>query len=482
MRAAAFSVRLEINVTRSMILIVALAGAVGLTVGWLGFGPRRSSVETQTRAALAVATEAPGPPRATAGAARHEFALRPEDIANDRETAALAVDAEGRVVLAWAAQTAELERTLYLARSGDGGKTFSEPTPFRKIPIYRFTSQGKGKSGGGMTFSTHVLPRLAATGDGLYLGWVEAIDGGPKVNYYVARSADGGKTFSEPFAVHGGDAKKPGFTTLSAAPDGTLLAGWLDGRNQGQQPFFAAKAAPSDAFDRDRLVFAGPEEKGICPCCDVAATRLPDGSDLVAFRNSDSGHRDIWFARAAKGSPFSAAEALALDRWKFEGCPHDGPSLALVGERIYAAWMSAYSGTNRVYVAASTASDLSFTPHALSPGTPGAQGHPKLAAAPSGKVFAVWDESTEAAAPAPAKSSHGHGPALTGSGRTIMFAVGNGDGFGPANPVSPRPGAFQLNPAVAVGPDGATLVAWSEIDTEGKRIVVARREPEAGNR
>ena len=94
------------------------------------------------------------------------------------------------------------------------------------------------------------------------------------MNYYLAQSTDGGKTFSEPFAVHGDTAKKPGFTTLSAAPDGTLLAAWLDGRNSGQQPFFAAKPRQSEGFDADRMVFAGPEGKGICPCCDLSAVRL----------------------------------------------------------------------------------------------------------------------------------------------------------------------------------------------------------------
>ena len=49
--------------------------------------------------------------------------------------------------------------------------------------------------------------------------------------------------------------------------------------------------------------------------------------------------------------------------------------------------------------------------------------------------------------------------------------------FETVSPVAARPGAFQLNPAIALGPDGAVLVAWSEIDPEGKRVVFVRREP-----
>src|SRR6185437_6665711 len=133
----------------------------------------------------------------------------------------------------------------------------------------RFTSE-HAANGRKMAFSTHVLPRLAATSDGLALGWVEAIDGGPTVRYLLARSRDGGKTFSEPIAVHGDDASKPGFTTLTAGADGSLACAWLDGRNHVQLPYFSAMPAGSDGFGPEQIVYSGPEGKGICPCCDLA--------------------------------------------------------------------------------------------------------------------------------------------------------------------------------------------------------------------
>ncbi len=468
--------------TRAMILVVGLTGACGLAIGWWATAPRPQPLRTTVHETLKPPAADPSAlaVRATAEPLRVEFALRPEDVANDRETPALAVDAEGRVVLAWASQTAENERTIHVARSSDGGKTFESPTPFRKVPIYRFTSQGKGKT---MAFSTHVLPRLVATADGLFLSWVEAIQGGPEVVNYVARSRDGGKTFSDPIRVHGKEASRPGFTTFAAAPDGTLLAAWLDGRNKGQQPFFAAKSANSEGFEPERLVYAGSEGKGICPCCDLAALRLPDGSDLVAFRNSDAGHRDIWFARGTQGGAFAPPTPLSLDNWTFEGCPHDGPSLALDGDRVFAVWMSAHSGKNRVYAAQSPVSDLTFHSEPLSTTTT-AQGHPKVALAGPGRLYVAWDESLGDAAPAPAvKEGHGHGhhgSSLSGSGRAVMLVatMEGTKGFGEPAAVSPRAGVFQLNPAIAVGRDGSVLVAWNEIDTSGKRVVLVRRGPE----
>jgi hypothetical protein len=461
---------------RTISLVVVLAGAIGLAVGWLASAPRQPvSVGRSQEAAkpAAVATEG----------GRHEFPLRPEDVAEDRETPAVAVDADGRVLVAWAAVSGENERTIHLVRSVDGGKTFDQPSPFRKVPIYRYTSRDKDKA---MAYSTHALPRLTAIGDAFQLGWVEAIDGGPEVHYYVATSNDGGKTFSGPESVHGKAASRPGFTALTASADGSLLASWLDGRDGRPQPFFAQRGAGSAGFDREQLVFPGPEGQGICPCCDMAAAKLPDGSSLVAFRNTDAGHRDIWFARAPAGGPFGPGTALSLDNWTYAGCPHDAPSLAVQGNVLFAAWMSGHSGRNRVYVARATAADLNFASRELSPGTAGAQGHPKLAAAETGALFAVWDESL-GASPKPSAAEgghgkeHGHGHALTGDGRAVMLATSHeGCGFDSVIALSPRPGAFQLNPAIAIGRDGALLIAWNEIDTTGKRVVVVRRPPESG--
>jgi hypothetical protein len=465
-------------------LVIAMFGAFGLTLGWLASSQGRD----HTHGSPDLSTEPLHTAVPQAARALHEFALGPEDVANDRETPAVAALSRGRVVVAWADQTSDDVRTLCLARSDDGGRTFEAPVRWRQVPIYRYTSGGKGNREP-TQYSTHVLPRLVSLGDELYLGWVEAKNGGPEVLYYVARSTDGGRTFSEPVPVHGKDASRPGFTTLAAASDGALLAAWLDGRNHSQQPFFAARPPRSEGFAPEELVTPGPDGKGICPCCDLATARLKDGADIVAYRNTDSGHRDIWFARAEKGRPFGPAQPVSEDGWSFEGCPHDGPSLAVQGDQVYAAWMSAHTGQNRVYVARSPLTKLEFSPCALDPPAGGGQGHPKLVSDGGGKLLAVWDESLDAAPAAPITKpangrdrshKHGHGPDLSGIGRAIMIAELGADGrFKGTQPVAPRTGAFQLNPTVAIGDDGAVLIAWNELDSSGKRVVFFRREPES---
>jgi hypothetical protein len=212
-------------------------------------------------------------------------------------------------------------------------------------------------------------------------------------------------------------------------------------------------------------------------------------SAFVAFRNSDSGHRDIWLTRAgATGqgqiqSAFSAPVPVSPDPWSFNGCPHDAPSLAVVGDRLHIAWMDAHTGTGRVYHAAAPLADLSFHPQPLSPDAPGTQGHPKLAADRNGLVHAVWDEGLAPEAPAPASvkaHQHQHStPTAGGAGRAIRYAVSRDGGasFQTPHTLVPSPGVYQLQPAIAVGPDGTVFVAWNEIDQDGKHVVCARLIP-----
>jgi len=484
---------------RTLAVTAAVTAAVGFAVGWLAFsktdqvGSAKAPVTTSmpTAPAPGVSPGEPRPDGAGVVAVIQRFALRAGDLSADRETPAVAVAPDGAVVLAWASQEKDGDnlRTLYVTRSTDGGGTFATPVAWRSVPIYRYTSGNPARERK-MAFSTHVLPRLAATGDSVALGWVEAIDGGPTVQFLVARSHDGGKTFAAPVATHGENASRPGFTTLAADSDGGLACGWLS----NQQPYFSYSPAGSAGFTPERLVFAGPEGKGICPCCDVAVTVTPERIALVAFRNSDSGHRDIWLARGGAGAAvgstgeasFAAPIAVTQEPWTFSGCPHDGPSLALIGDKLHLAWMDAHTGTGRVYHTVGLVAEPRFEPHPrlLNPQAQGAQGHPKLVADSKAHLHAVWDEglAPEPPAPAPADAKSGEqkhhhaAPAAGGAGRAIMYAVSRDGGvtFTSARALVPSPGVYQLQPSLTVGPDGSVFVTWNEIDQDGKHVVLAR--------
>jgi hypothetical protein len=475
---------------RTLVITAALTALLGFAVGWLAFSKTDTPAgETPDAHAVAGETKAPGKPAPDATGtvvALQRFALGTADAALDRETPAVAVAPDEAVVLAWASQAKAdaPARTLYLARSADGGTTFESPVAWRSVPICRYAS-GNPAKGRKLMYSTHVLPRLVATGDALALGWVEAIDGGPTVRYLIARSRDGGKTFEPPVASHGKSSARPGFTTLAAIPGGGLTCGWIDARNGTPQPYFSLQPAASEGFAPERLVLDGPDSKGICPCCDVAvAVADPAGRRaFVAFRNSDAGHRDIWLARtvADAGASFEPPVPVSGHRWALDGCPHDGPSLAIVGDRLHVAWMDAHDGRSRVYHAESGVDALDFDARPLAPAAHGAQGHPRIAAGPGGSLHAVWDEGLGPESPVPKSAGeHGHHQHASapsgGAGRAIVYAVSRDGGktFTPGHVLVPSPGAYQLQPSIAVAADGTVYVAWNEIDQDGKHVVLAR--------
>ncbi len=403
--------------------------------------------------------------------ANHEFPLRPADRHHDRETPALAIDGQGRIALAWASQTNEGEFTIFLARSTDHGATFTGPAAFRTVRTHRFTVPGR--DGKAMTFSTQVQPRLTASGAALDLGWVESQDGGPSVAFLVARSTDGGLSFSRPERVHGNAAKRPGFTALAVGSDGTVACAWLDGRHHAQQPF--ASTAVGAGSIHEQQVYAGHEDKGVCPCCDLAIAQAADAT-FVAFRNSEHGKRDIVVCRSTE-SGFSPPVPVTGDTWELQGCPHDGPSLACSADRLYATWTSGHTGQRRVYLAASPLDRLSFSPLPLPEASARERGHPRLAHAGDSHLVAVWDENlSDGVPPLPAGHEQRHGLHLTGSGRviTLTHSLDGGNTFSPPRTLVPREGVFQVQPAVCICGDREAVVAWNEITDNGKKVVVAR--------
>jgi hypothetical protein len=455
--------------TRLLIVGLAAASLAGFALGWFIL-----SAPPGGEAAPGPAPDAASP---LADAVRR-FDLLPADVRIDREVPAVAADAQGRVVLAWASATGDLEHTLWVARSADGGRTFAPPVPFRQVPIHRYASTSKGKE---VVYSTNAVPRLAAAGEAIYLGWTEAVGGGPRVDFLVARTADGGKTFAEPVRAHGPHAVKPGFTGLATGPDGRVACCWLDGRRKAPLPFCGLLRPGDEAFRAEGLVYPRPGGKGVCPCCSTEVLCAPDGTTFVAFRDNDDDYRDICVARARGDGTagFEAPVMVNAERWRFNGCPHDGPALALFGGRLHVAWMDAHAGRHRVYHAASGLSELRFAPREVCPAAPGEQGHPRLAAG-EGALHAVWDagagdESSGATAHEHAGHGHGNHAPPAGASRTIYWTSAPAEGdFGPARPIDPQPGAFQVNPALAVGPSGSVFVTWNEISDSGKCVAFAR--------
>ena len=384
------------------------------------------------------------------------FTLTKADLALDRERPALAASPEGMVLIACNSRTQEDTNTILVAVSHDRGLSFSNPRPVCTIPVHRHMMKMGGQD---RLMESQPLPRLAWGGGKFHLAWCEPGDkDSPRL---VVCSTTDGATFSEPVPLHGNEVRKIHYTALAAGSDGQLLAAWLDNRGSGQQPF--ASYRHSSETPVSMRVDAGTNGKGICPCCDMETMISNSGDAWVAYRHSVDGCRDIHLARRPKGADsFQLLGPASERRWKFQSCPHDGPSLAQTSTSIHVAWMDAADQKRQVFVASGAPETMPWAAKQLPTVKDGEQSQPRLAAT-GDALGAVWLESF----------------LEDGTRRTVVvssFSNSRAGSWAEARTVSELTGS-PTRPSAVIDPVSGMLVAWFEQGETCRSMVVRRVLP-----
>lgn len=175
---------------------------------------------------------------------------------------------------------------------------------------------------------------------------------------FLARSTDGGKTWSRAGMLHEAGPGEHGF--VSWLPEGKgVRAFWLDGREmshegEGQMSLRTAivgeKAGPGEIADAD-----------VCTCCQTDAV-LADGAPVIAYRDHAKGEiRDISVVRKTEKG-WSDPVRVHADNWKIPGCPVNGPAIAASGRNVAVAWFTGAPPSPRVQLAFSKDGGASFGP------------------------------------------------------------------------------------------------------------------------
>jgi len=211
----------------------------------------------------------------------------------------------------------------------------------------------------------------------------------------VARSADGGHTFSTPSPVTPHPASQR-FLSLSADADGGVFAAWIDkrivaaARAHGEDPPGAALAY---AWSRDggrRFDEAKIAADGICECCRLGTAFTAPGQPSVLVRNLFGPERDhavITFDAAGRPGP---PRRVSDDKWAIDGCPHHGPSLAIAGGVQHAVWFTGGTTRQGAFYARSLDGGRTFSaPRAL---TAGHDATRPYVGALGDRVWTVWKE------------------------------------------------------------------------------------------
>jgi hypothetical protein len=322
-------------------------------------------------------------------------------------TPSLAVS--GRTVAAVWTATKDGIANVYFARSSDGGATFSSP---------RRVNDQDGDAGA----TNEQPPRLVISGTGaaqtFTVMWSKR-DQGPMETrrdiIRVSRSTDGGRTFSPARFAHDPSLSGArGWEALALGANGVVHAVWLDGRDankkiaamshngvshKGQPPqeIYHATLASDGRMIETRIA------EDVCFCCKTAVAVDSRGGVYAAWRHVFPGSmRDIAFARSFDGGrQFSPLVRVSDDRWQLNGCPEDGPSLAVDSAgTIHITWSTVVNAGEpyKVLFYATSRDGRTFSPRAQIPTSENATpGHPHLTLTRDGGAAIVFDETIKGA-------------------------------------------------------------------------------------
>ena len=370
-------------------------------------------------------------------------------------TPSLAI-AGGTIAAVWTA-TKDGGTNVFLAVSNDGGATFSAP---RRV----------NDQDGDATANNEQPPRVTISGPdrALTVLWSKRNEGPQKTRrdaLRMARSVDGGRTFSPARLVHDAAVSGArGWESLAAGAGGTVHAVWLDGRDAEKKMAEAAHSGmahkgqpPQDTYHGtilpDGRVVESVIATGVCFCCKTAVAVDASGAVYAAWRHIFPGSmRDIAFAKSTDGGRrFDPLVRVSEDKWELNGCPEDGPTLAVDRAGvIHIAWATLVTDgePQKALFYATSPDGKTFSPRGRIPvaaiATPG---HPQLALTPDGGAAIVWDEVVE------------------GVRRVSFTRVSRTGAFRPVQVLSGDEAAS--NPVI-VHSGGTILVAWTSRSSAAK--------------
>lgn len=225
-------------------------------------------------------------------------------------------------------------------------------------------------------------PSIAVSGRNVFAQWREKAGKGRSI--LLARSNDGGLTWSKPVTPHPVMDREFGFVSMLPLADGTARIAWLDGREK-ETALRAATVSTSGTLGAEVVV-----DVRVCDCCQTAMTMTPHGPIVVYRDRSAKEIRDIAIA-----APVANAHSALIhgDQWHLTGCPVNGPRIFSSGANAVVAWYTAANGKPAVFVAFSRDGGRTFgTPVRVDAGHPG--GRVDVVLLGGGSAVVTWIENT----------------------------------------------------------------------------------------
>lgn len=256
------------------------------------------------------------------------------------------------------AGTSEPVAHVLLQQSEDAGVSWQAPV--------RVTAQPEPVSADGEN-----RPKLAFGPQGeMYVTWTSPTSARYTGDIRLARSLDGGKSWSTPAIVHR-DRQLIAHRFESLMVDGTgrVWVAWIDKRDLEQaeaarqvRAASSAQAAAVPAYAGAAIYYAYSDDQGSnwrgdfkladhsCECCRIALTQDAGGRAVAMWRHIFApNERDHAYAVLDEDGD-SIVQRTTFERWRVDACPHHGPSLAFTADGVrHAVWFNLVQDEGRAF-------------------------------------------------------------------------------------------------------------------------------------
>ena len=251
------------------------------------------------------------------------------------------------------------------------------------LVLFAFQSLGSSTSSINLSHNpgASLFPAIAVSGQNVYVVWDDESFGATEILY--VRSADGGRTFSEPLNLSNdpGDSRN----VAIAASNSNVYVAWEDNTPGNFEVFYSVSRDSGQSFSTPRNLSQTPGDS-ILPKIAVSGPNV-----YVIWQDESGGPSQIFYSRSTDGGDtFTAPRNLS----QAPGAARS-PVIAISGTNVYAAWDDKTPGTHEIFFAHSSDAGATFSaPQNISNSGTFATA-PNLAAS-GNDVYLTWTERTEA--------------------------------------------------------------------------------------
>ena len=227
-----------------------------------------------------------------------------------------------------------------------------------------------------------IKPQVIASGSDWFVNWADfpahAINQDLIITSHLKKSASGrytydvilnlqklsGEKIKENFLLNtDGVEAEHGFVSIMANNEKGFFITWLDGRNTIEKKLEGDHKPMTIRFaeitDKGDVIKESELDASTCDCCQTSIAITNDGPIVVYRDRSEEEVRDIYSVKNINGT-WEKPNAVHDDGWIINGCPVNGPKVAVNSKNLAVSWFTVSNNHPLVNVSFSKNNGNSF--------------------------------------------------------------------------------------------------------------------------